>query len=194
MVRSSSSSLVVVTVAVAAIALGGCTAQDDGPGPAAGAAQAGSREPARVVRVVDGDTLKVRLADGRRRTVRVLGIDTPETKKPGTPVECGGPQASAGLARLALDGSGYAATGRRVALIADRTGDRVDRFGRILAYVEADGRDLGEQLLADGLAEVYAFRGRRFERRARYEQVEGQARRDRRGSWGACAGNFHSSR
>ncbi|MEA2430668.1 MAG: micrococcal nuclease, partial [Thermoleophilaceae bacterium] len=55
---------------------------------------------ARVVRVVDGDTLRVSL-DGRSRSVRLLGIDTPETHRPGTPVECGGPQATAHMELLA---------------------------------------------------------------------------------------------
>lgn len=176
-----------------AVALPGC-AGDEASGPTAGAAQVLPREPARVVRVVDGDTLKVRLADGRRKTVRVLGIDTPETKKPDTPVECGGPQASASMARLALEGGGYAAKGRDVMLIADPTGDAEDRFGRVLAYVEADGRDLGERQIAEGWSRVYAFQGRRFQRRSRYERVEAQARRARRGAWAACAGDFHSSR
>ncbi len=179
------------TAAVAA--LGGCAAQDGGDATAS-TAQISAREPARVTRVVDGDTLKVRLADGRRKTVRVLGIDTPETKKPGTPVECGGPQASASMARLALQGTGYAAKGRDVVLIGDPTEDQVDRFGRILAYVEAGGRDLGEQQIASGWAEMYAYRDRRFERRSRYESAERRARDGRRGVWGACGGDFHSSR
>jgi micrococcal nuclease len=177
----------------AAAALGGCAAET-GDGPTADAAQIGAREPARVVRVVDGDTLKVRLGDGRRRTVRVLGIDTPETKKPGTPVECGGPQATASMARLALQGSGYAARGREVVLISDPTEDQVDRYGRILAYVEAGGRDLGERQIASGWAEMYAYRDRRFQRRARYERAERAARDQRRGVWGACGGDFHSAR
>ncbi len=179
------------TAAVAA--LGGCAAQEGGEAPA-GAAQVGAREPGRVTRVVDGDTLKVRLADGRRKTVRVLGIDTPETKKPDTPIECGGPQATVSMARLALQGTGYAAKGRDVVLIADPTEDRVDRFGRILAYVEAGGRDLGEQQIASGWAEMYAYRDRRFQRRSRYERAERRARDDRRGVWGACGGDFHSER
>lgn len=185
--------LLLFAALLAGAGLSGC-ADDGGQGPTAGAAQVSARQTARVDRVVDGDTLKVRLADGNRRTVRVLGIDTPETKKPDTPVECGGPQASANMARLALQGSGYAAKGRDVVLIADPIGDRVDRFDRILAYVEAGGRDLGEQQLAAGFAKVYAFQGRQFQRRARYERVEGQARREQRGTWGACQGNFHSSR
>jgi len=175
---------------IAGFALPGCSSET-GSGPAAGAARAGSGEQARVDRVVDGDTLKVRLPDGRRKTVRVLGIDTPETKKPNTPVECGGPQATAAMARLALSGSGYSARGRDVVLISDPTGDQVDRFGRILAYVEADGRDLGEQLVAQGWAESYAYRGRNFQRRSRYEQAQLEAGSDGRGVHGSCGGNFH---
>ena len=178
---------------VAAAALHGCAAgRSDEPG--AGAAQAGSGERARVDRVIDGDTLKVRLRDGRRRTVRVLGIDTPETKRPDTPVECGGPQASAAMARLALSGSGYDAKGREVVLVSDPTGDQVDRFDRVLAYVEAGGRDLGEQQVADGWAKMYAYQGRRFQRRSRYERAEREARSAGRGVHGECDGNFHSSR
>ncbi len=115
------------------------------------ASQASSIGPARIERVVDGDTLKVRLQDGRRKTVRVLGIDTPETKKPDTPVECGGPQASAAMRRLALEGSGVGARGRAVTLVADPSQDAIDRYGRVLAYVDADGRDLGQTLVGGGL-------------------------------------------
>lgn len=190
-VRRSSSLL--APVLVAAVAVSGCADQQSGE-PTAGAARSGSGERARVDRVVDGDTLRVRLPDGRRRTVRVLGIDTPETKQPDTPVECGGRQASASMARLALNGSGYDAEGKDVVLISDPTGDRVDRFDRILAYVEAGGRDLGEQQVADGWAKVYAYRGRNFQRRSRYEQVQREARDDGRGVHGSCDGNFHSSR
>ena len=92
-----------------------------------------AREAARVDRVVDGDTLKVRLADGRRQRVRLIGIDTPETKKPDTPVQCGGPQATAAMRRLVLDRSGR---GLGVVLVRDPTQDAQDRFGRRLAYVD----------------------------------------------------------
>src|SRR5215210_1951169 len=57
--------------------------------------------PAVVIRVVDGDTMDVRLADGREITVRLIGVDTPETVQPGTAVECGGEQASARMRDLA---------------------------------------------------------------------------------------------
>ena len=74
---------------------------------------------ARVTSVVDGDTIKVRTALGRRLTVRLIGIDTPETKKPGTPVECDGRQASAAMRKLVLTRTG----GRRVTLTSDPSQD-----------------------------------------------------------------------
>ena len=76
--------------------------------------------------VVDGDTVKV--AKGRRDlTVRLIGIDTPETVAPGQPVECFGPQASR-FAKRQL-------SGRRVAIEMDPTQGRLDYYGRTLAYV-----------------------------------------------------------
>lgn len=79
-----------------------------------------------VERVVDGDTIRV-LLNGRSVTVRMIGIDTPETVKEGTPVECFGPEAS-DLAKAALEGT-------RVTLEADPAQGPTDRYGRMLAYV-----------------------------------------------------------
>jgi micrococcal nuclease len=56
----------------------------------------------RVLSVIDGDTLKVRTSSGRRITVRLIGVDTPETRKPGRGVECGGRQATAAMRKLVL--------------------------------------------------------------------------------------------
>ena len=53
-----------------------------------------------MIAVVDGDTIKVRLADGTRETVRLVGIDTPESRRPKTPVECGAKRAAEALRRL----------------------------------------------------------------------------------------------
>src|SRR6266516_387907 len=84
---------------------------------------AGTRIDARVVRPVDGDTL-VASVGGRSFYVRLLGIDTPETHRPGTPVECGGPEASASMAALAPPG-------QRIELETDPGQDRVDAYGRL---------------------------------------------------------------
>src|SRR4051812_19757191 len=85
----------------------------------------GTRTRARVTRVVDGDTVAVSIdgAGDEERSVRLLGIDTPETHRPGTPIECGGPEATANMERLAPPGT-------RVTLESDPSQDRVDRYGR----------------------------------------------------------------
>src|SRR5918911_1123086 len=76
-----------------------------------------------VVRVVDGDTIRVRLG-GRVERVRYIGVDTPESVRPGTPVQCFAHRAAVQNARL---------VGReRVRLVADV--ERRDRYGRLLAY------------------------------------------------------------
>jgi micrococcal nuclease len=69
-----------------------------------------------VVSVTDGDTLRVR-AGGREVRVRLLGIDTPETRRPGAAVECGGKNATASMKRLVFVGG----RGRRVTLSGDPT-------------------------------------------------------------------------
>jgi micrococcal nuclease len=116
-------------------------------------------ENGRVTRVVDGDTIHVRV-DGRDETVRLIGIDTPELR----PSECGATAATRALEELA--------EGRRVELVADSTQDDRDRYGRMLAYAvtaRADV-DLGEAMLRRGWAEVYVF-DRPFERLGRYREA-----------------------
>ena len=141
---------------------------------------------ARVVRAVDGDTLKVSVG-GRLESVRVLGIDTPETHRPGTPIECGGPEASAHLERLLPAGTS-------VVLEADASQDRVDRYGRLLAYVRMPGGRLAEEeQLRAGWAESYVYGGRPVARFGTFRDAEAAARGARRGVWGLCGGDFHSA-
>src|SRR5690606_17407397 len=107
-----------------------------------------------VKRVVDGDTLL--LATGER--VRLLGVDTPETKKPDTPVQPWGPEASQFTTDLVQ--------GKTVTLVFDR--ERYDKYQRLLAFVYIDGRCLNEELIRHGLSPAklhYPFRNdmkRRF--------------------------------
>ncbi len=138
----------------------------------------------RVVRVVDGDTLKVRV-DGRVETVRVLGIDTPESKRPGAPVECGSRRAGTELRRLV--------DGRAVELRGDSSQDAEDRFGRVLAYVSVEGSDVGEAMVAAGWARPYVYRGVPFARVGTYRSAARDARRRSAGVYGACGGDFHRS-
>jgi endonuclease YncB( thermonuclease family) len=148
----------------------------------------GSRPPerirARILRVVDGDTLRVRAKGTTRRRydVRLIGIDTPE-KYGGR--ECGSAKASQAM-RL------RAPHGLRVRLVTDPSQDLFDRYGRLLAYVvrRSDGADLGKAQLAHGWARVYVF-DRPFRRLHAYRRATRGARRSARGVWRLCGGRFH---
>lgn len=155
------------------------------PPPAASAPLALAKTiTARVIRVVDGDTLNVRLPTGTTVNVRLIGIDTPETRKPGTPVQCGGPAATARMKRLAIRGG----AGRTVTLKTDPTQDRVDRYDRPLVYVSAGGVDFGRTMVSSGWAKVYATT-REFMRAPVYRRAQASARAALRGVWRTCGGD-----
>ncbi|MEJ7798714.1 MAG: thermonuclease family protein [Solirubrobacteraceae bacterium] len=141
---------------------------------------------ARVVRVIDGDTLKVRLSIGKTINVRLIGIDTPETRKPGTPVQCGGRDATARMKKLALRNG----RGRLVTLTSDPTQDFSDGFGRLLAYVNGSGVDFGRTMISSGWAKTYVFESD-FQRVAKYRSAQASAKPAKRGAWRKCGGNFH---
>ncbi len=96
---------------------------------------------ARVERVIDGDTIQVRF-EGNSYTVRLIGVDTPETKHPTQTVEYFGREASA-FTKAHLEG-------KTVALVRDRTGDTADRYGRWLRYVYLDGDNFNARLIREG--------------------------------------------
>jgi micrococcal nuclease len=137
-----------------------------------------------IARVVDGDTIHVTI-NGQDKTVRLIGIDTPETHKPGVKVECGGKEASANMVRLAP-------VGAKATLTADPTQDKVDRYGRMLAYVTVNHRMLQREQVYDGWAEVYVYGGKPFKRTDDFRRAEGVAKRAHRGVWGQCGSDFHS--
>lgn len=142
---------------------------------------------ARIISVVDGDTIRVRTDQAKRITVRLIGIDTPETVKPGNPVECGGAAAARNLRRLSFKSG----KGLRVALTTDPTQDQRDRYGRLLAYARVStGKDLQVEQLRAGVAVVYVFRTA-FQRLSAFRLWETSARSAGRGAWTACGGDFH---
>ena len=130
---------------------------------------------ARVVNVIDGDTIDVDWA-GRRERVRLLGVDTPETVDPDRPVGCYGPEAAAFTSRRLQ--------GRTVRLRFDR--QPRDRYGRLLAYVEVDGRRFNDELLAGGYARLLVIPPNGRHGRAMLDE-ELTARKAERGLWGACS-------
>ena len=141
---------------------------------------------ARVTSVIDGDTLKVKLANGTKTTVRLIGIDTPETKKPGTRVQCGGRDATARMKKLALRNG----KGRAVTITTDPTQDMTDRYGRLLSYVSVGGTDFGRTMVASGWAKTYVHRVA-FERVGAYRTAQSSAKSARKGVHRKCGGKFH---
>jgi micrococcal nuclease len=135
-------------------------------------ATTGARE-TRVQRVVDGDTF-VLPSDER---VRLIGVDTPESVKPGTPVECFARKAGALTERLL--------EGRRVRLAFDV--ERRDRYGRLLAYVTrvSDGLDVNAELLRRGYARTLTVPPN-VRNADRYARLQRRARAAGRGLWSAC--------
>ena len=133
------------------------------------------RETGNVVRVVDGDTLDVRLRSGAVVSVRMLGIDTPERGR------CGAADAAANLLRLAPVGS-------TVDLVSDRTQAAKDRYGRLLRYVARRGgyQDLSYRQAWDGFTKRYVYGGKPVARDREYVRAITSARNNARGAWRGC--------
>lgn len=142
------------------------TGQGDGP--------AARSETVPVERVVDGDTLLV-YYEGRKEYVRYIGIDTPESAIPDRPEECFGPEAAALNSALVSGGT--------VRLEFDR--ELRDRFGRLLAYVYADGLLVNAELLRRGYAETMTIPPN-DSRSDRFDRLERDARNADRGLWSEC--------
>jgi micrococcal nuclease len=143
------------------------------PGDDAGPARAGEGQ---VTRITDGDTIRV-MVGGVEEKVRYIGVDTPESVKPGTPVQCFAKAASAFNAKLV--------EGRRVRLETDA--EARDRYGRLLAYVyrEPDGLFVNAELVRGGYAQPLTIAPNvRFAER--FRTLAADARRRGAGLWGAC--------
>lgn len=160
-------SLLFVVVAVVLAALGDVDVRRT---PVAGG---DAIDTGRVERVVDGDTI---LLQGGER-VRLIGVDTPETKKPGTPVQCFGKKASAFTTGL-LDR-------RKVRLEQDA--EARDRYGRLLAYVTraSDGLDVNAELVRRGYARTLTIPPN-VRHADEYARLARTARERGRGLWRAC--------
>jgi micrococcal nuclease len=130
-----------------------------------------------VVSVADGDTFAVDIS-GDRHTVRLIGVDTPETKHPTKGVQCWGPEASDFTKSLL-------AVGTRVRLVRDV--EARDRYGRLLAYVYLADTDVfvNRELVRLGLARPYPFEPNTTFK-ATFVEAAWEAQGARRGLWGAC--------
>lgn len=132
---------------------------------------------ATVERVVDGDTL-VADVGGVRERVRLIGIDTPESVKKGSPVECFGKEASARMSELLPAG-----TAIRIELDVEER----DRYDRLLAYVyrASDGVFINLTLAADGYAGLLTYPPN-VAHTDEFRVAVSTARSEGRGLWASC--------
>jgi len=134
----------------------------------------GAASTVRVERVVDGDTIVVRL-DGRAEKVRYIGVDTPESVKPGVRVQCFAKAAAAENRRLVL--------GRDVRLSYDA--EPRDRYGRLLAYVWRGDTLVNGELVRRGYGKPLEI-APNLAHAAELRRLASAARRARRGLWSRC--------
>ncbi len=129
-----------------------------------------------VTHVTDGDTIEVNM-DGKAEKVRMIGVDTPETKKPNAPVQCYGPEAS--------DFAHKTLTGKSVRLEADPNDDNRDRYGRLLRYVYLqDGSLFEEALISQGYG--FAYVSFPFNKKSEFSKLQDSARAANIGVWARC--------
>jgi micrococcal nuclease len=136
-----------------------------------------------VLTVIDGDTIKIADRNGKPATIRLIGIDTPETVHPTKSAECLGKEASAEMRRLV--------SGNSVYLKTDATRDTRDKYGRHLRYVYVENGkgnhiDVNAAMIRNGFA--YAYTHFPFEKKQEYITYQKRAATEKVGLWadGAC--------
>ena len=139
-----------------------------------------------VTEVVDGDTIKT-IIEGHNITIRMLGINTPEVVDPRKTVECFGPEASSETKSLL--------TGKSVSITLNPNYERVDKYGRLLAYIRlVDPNDtsttalfVNEYLVKQGFAYEYTFNEKNvYQYQKMFRKDELEAKNAKRGLWGKC--------
>ena len=167
-----------VAVALAVLVSSSC-AHRSGPSTVAIPGTTRKGAAAEVTHVVDGDTVDLEFPDGTSERARLLGIDTPETVKPNTPVQCYGPEASARTKALLPPGT---------AVVVQRDTEARDRYGRLLVYLwrRRDGLFVNASLVSEGFARTLSI-APNTAHRADLAADASQADARDIGLWGACA-------
>lgn len=128
--------------------------------------------------ITDGDTIKV-MVGGTWETIRIIGLDTPETKDPRKPVQCFGKEASSHLQGLVQS--------KPVHLQADPSQADRDRYGRLLRRVVLpDGTDVALAMIRGGYGHEYTY-DIPYRGQAAYQAAETEARNARRGLWASAS-------
>jgi micrococcal nuclease len=130
---------------------------------------------AKVVKVTDGDTIDVDLGNGNIKTVRYIGIDTPETVDPRTTVQCYGKEASNKNKEI---------VGNNIVGL-EKDVSETDKYGRLLRYVYAGDLLVNQLLVAEGYA-ISSSYPPDIKYQDKFRQAEQQARNANKGLWGSC--------
>ncbi len=130
-----------------------------------------------VIRVIDGDTIEVSQGS-ESETIRLIGIDAPETRFSPQGAECYGAEAATYLKELLSEQS-------LVEFRFDNTQDATDDYGRYLGYLNFNNRDLGLAMIESGHAQEFTF-VKPYQQQELYQQAELLAREENRGIWSEC--------
>ncbi len=131
-----------------------------------------------VVKVVDGDTIKIDYK-GEIKSVRLIGIDTPETKHPQKQVECFGKEAFQKMKDLVVD--------KKVKIEFDNTQNRVDKYGRLLLYIWVDDIFINNYMVSNGYAHEYTY-NTPYKYQKEFREAQDNAKKEGKGLWGdICA-------
>ena len=136
----------------------------------------------RITSAADGDTIKVDM-NGKTESIRLIGVDTPESVKPNSPVQC--------FAHEASDFTKKSLGGKTVRLEADPTGDNRDRYDRLLryAYLE-DGTMWNQKLIEQGYG--FAYLSFQFTKQAEFAAAQAKAQDAKIGLWNTCTPTLSS--
>lgn len=143
----------------------------------------GEEETFLVTSVVDGDTIKVNIA-GKIETLRLIGIDTPETVDPRKVVQCFGKEASNKAKEWLL--------GKTVELEADPISGERDKYNRLLRYVKVkDGMFYNLEIIKQGYAHEYTYNNIPYKYQNDFKNAEKYARENKLGLWSdsTCSGD-----
>ena len=141
-----------------------------------------------VTRVIDGDTMEVEYRNGTEDTVRLLGVDTPETtlsrvspdEFPGIPDNTAGRDHLFNWGERATTLAEDELEGTQVRMVFDPGSDRRGYFGRLLVYLYVDGENFNERLLTEGYARMYDSQ---FSLREEFATLEQEAQATDAGLW-----------
>ena len=140
----------------------------------------------KVVSVTDGDTIKVSIG-GVTQTIRMIGMDTPETVDPRKPVQCFGKEASNKTKEML--------SGKMIRLESDSTQGDLDKYQRLLRYVFLeDGTNFGKYMIEQGYAHEYTY-DLPYKYQAEYKAAQKDAQANQRGLWSpnTCNGTTTST-